>query len=184
MDLIDRRTEMEKIIKEYPAYKITDTGEIYSCFKFKTNIVCDTWRKVQQIYDKSCGYMIVTLCDGKGKRQNKRVHRLLMEAFVPNPNNYPHINHIDGNKLNNTLSNLEWCTVSHNSMEAVRIGLTRERDKANEKPVRQFTLEGTFVAEYESITKASKATGIILTNIAKVCRGERNHAGRFIWKFK
>ena len=172
---------MEKIIKEYPAYKITDTGEIYSCFKFKTNIACDTWRKVQQVYDKSCGYMIVTLCNGKGRRQNKR---LLMEAFVPNPNNYPHINHIDGNKLNNTLSNLEWCTCSHNAREAVRIGLTRERDKAYEKPVKQFTPTGVFVAEYASVTKASKATGIILTNIAKVCRGERKYAGGFIWKFK
>lgn len=174
---------MEKIITEYPAYKITDTGIIYSCFKPKTSIKTDEWREVKQIYDKSCGYMIVTLCEGKGKRQNKRVHRLLMEAFVPNPNNYAHINHIDGNKLNNSLSNLEWCTCKHNSIEAVKLGLTKERDKANEKPVMQLDLSGNEITRFDSITQASKATGIILTNIAKVCRGKRNTAGGYKWKF-
>lgn len=175
---------MLKVIKEYPAYKISDTGIVYSCFKPKTNIVSDTWHEIKQIYDKSCGYMIVTLCDGKGKRQNKRVHRLLMEAFVPNPNNYPHINHIDGNKLNNTLSNLEWCTCKHNSKEAVRIGLTATRDKSFEKAVIQMDKEGNYITEYQSITKAAKSINGIVTNIAKVCRGKRNYASGYRWKFK
>ena len=174
---------MEKIITEYPAYKITDTGIIYTCFKPKTSIITKQWKKLKQIYDKSCGYMIVTLCDGKGKRQNKRVHRLLMESFVPNPNGYTHINHIDGNKLNNSLSNLEWCTPKHNTEEAVRLGLTRIRDKLNEKPVIQLDLSNNQIAVYDSITKASKATNIILTNIAKVCRGKRHTAGGYKWIF-
>lgn len=175
---------MEKIIPEYPAYKISDDGKVYSCFKPKTSIVTDTWRELKQIYDKSCGYMIVTLCSGNGRRQNKRVHRLLMEAFVPNPHNYSQINHIDGNKLNNSLSNLEWCTGKHNSSEAVRIGLTRKRDMANEKAVIQMDLDGNFIAEHRSVTLAAKAVNGIVTNIAKVCRGERNYASGFRWRFK
>ena len=172
---------MKKTIKEYPAYKISKQGKIYTCFKPKTSIQTNEWKELKQVYDKSCGYMIVTLADGKGKRQNKRVHRLLMEAFVPNPNNYPHVNHIDGNKLNNSLSNLEWCSASHNTRHAVNLGLMKP---VNEKPVEQYTLDGVFINEFKSIHEASRQTGIAWQNISKVCLGKRNRAGMYYWKYK
>lgn len=172
---------MEKIIKEYPAYKISKQGKVFSCFKLKTSIQTNEWRELKQVYDKSCGYMIVTLVDGKGKRQNKRVHRLLMEAFVPNPNNYPQINHIDGNKLNNSLSNLEWCSGSHNTRHAISLGLMKP---VNEKTVEQYTLNGVFVNEFKSIHEAGRQTGIAWQNISKVCLGKRKSAGKYYWKYK
>lgn len=175
----------EAIIKDYPNYKITENARIFSRYKFKTNIPCDTWREVKQVYDKSCGYMLVTLCDGFGKRQNKRVHRLLMEAFVPNPNNYPHINHIDGNKLHNSLDNLEWCTAQHNTREAIRLGLTRERELSQSIAVIQLdkdTLEP--ITEYESLHDITEKTDICWQNVWKVCNGIRKTAGGYKWKYK
>lgn len=175
---------MEKVIKDYPAYKISDDSKVYTCFKPKTSIMSDTWRELKQIYDKSCGYKIVTLCDGNGRRQNKRVHRLLMEAFVPNPNNYPQINHIDGNKLNNTLSNLEWCSSKHNTSEAIRLGLTKERDDKAKVCVIQLDLCGNFIQEHVSLHDAGRNTNTCWQNIFKVCKGIRKSAGGFKWKYK
>ncbi|MDA3807806.1 MAG: HNH endonuclease [Thiomicrorhabdus sp.] len=175
---------MEQIIKEYPAYKITDTGDIYSSFKYKTSIVINDWRIVKQIYDKSCGYNIVTLCDGNGKRQNKRVHRLLLEAFKPNPEDKVQVNHIDGNKLNNSLDNLEWATASENAIHAISTGLCDDRRKAQEVVVVQLDVEYNIVAEHVSIHQAGRDTGIAWQNISKVVRELRHTAGGFRWKYK
>lgn len=65
-----------------------------------------------------CGYRHVIL-----NRKNKNVHRVIAETFIPNPNNLPCVNHKDGNKLNNQVTNLEWCTYSENTTHAYRIGL-------------------------------------------------------------
>ena len=176
---------MEKIIKDYPAYKITIDGRVLTCFKPKTSIITNEWRELKQVYDKTCGYMIVTLCRGKNQgRQNKRVHRLLMEAFVDNPNNYPQINHIDGNKLNNNLDNLEWCSSKHNSIHAVSMGLCDTRRKASEVIIEQYDLSGNFIAEHPSLHEAGRATNIAWQNISKVCRGLRKSAGNYYWKYK
>ena len=69
-----------------------------------------------------CGYREVIL-NGK----NHRVHRLVAEAFIPNPNNLPCVNHIDGNKQNNSVKNLEWCTHSENMIHAYQTGLEQPR---------------------------------------------------------
>jgi len=175
---------MEQIIKDYPAYKITDNGVIYSRFKYKTSIIIDEWREVKQIYDKSCGYYIVTLCDGNGKRQNKRVHRLLLEAFKPNPLNKAHVNHIDGNKLNNSLDNLEWATASENAKHAAVTGLCDERRKATEVAIVQMDMDYNVVAEHISLHQAGRDTGIAWQNISKVVRKLRHTAGGFRWEYK
>ena len=175
---------MEQIINEYPAYKITDTGEVYSLFKYKTSIITDEWRLVQPVLDKSCGYYIVTLCDGNGRRQNKRVHRLLMEAFVPNHKNKAHVNHIDGNKLNNCLTNLEWATPSENAIHATANGLCDDRRKAQEVAIIQMDTNFNVIAEHVSLHQAGRNTGIAWQNISKVVRGIRHTAGGFRWKYK
>ena len=172
----------EKFIAGYPAYKITNDGRVLTCFKLKTSIITNEWRELKQVYDKSCGYMLVTLCKGKNQgRQNKRVHRLLMEAFKPNPNNYPHINHIDGNKLNNSLDNLEWCTSKHNTQHSWALGMSKP---VNEKVVLQLDDNFNIIAEFASLHEAGRQTGVAWQNISKVCNGLRHTAGGFRWKYK
>lgn len=131
-----------KIIPEFPNYRIFEDGRVESNFKFKTNIPCDTWRAVKPIYDKSCGYMIVTLCSGTGIRKNKRLHRLLCEAFKPNPEDKKHVNHINGIKLDNSLTNLEWSTEKENAQHAVDTGLCDAGRIKQEVKINQFDLLG------------------------------------------
>lgn len=176
---------MEKLVKDYPAYKITKNGKVLTCFKNKTSIITNEYRELKQIYDKSCGYMIVTLCKGKNTgRQNKRVHRLLAEAFLPNPNNYPHINHIDGNKLNNSLDNLEWCTSKHNTNHSIIMGFHNPKLQKSNKAVIQLDMNDNFVNEYISLHQVTELTGICWQNVYKVCNGLRKSAGGFRWKYK
>lgn len=82
----------------------------------------DKTNKLKSQTTKRDGYNKVDLYDG-GERSSKRVHRLVAEAFIPNPDNKPEINHIDGNKLNNDISNLEWVTGSENMIHAYETGL-------------------------------------------------------------
>lgn len=173
-----------KIIPEFPNYRIFEDGRVESNFKFKTNIPCDTWRAVKPIYDKSCGYMIVTLCSGTGIRKNKRLHRLLCEAFKPNPEDKKHVNHINGIKLDNSLTNLEWSTEKENAQHAVDTGLCDAGRIKQEVKINQFDLLGGFICTHVSIHEAGRSTGIAWQNISKVCRGVRNSAGGFIWAYK
>ncbi|SFA50969.1 NUMOD4 motif-containing protein [Parageobacillus thermantarcticus] len=70
-------------------------------------------------------YLVVSLTTSNGKKKKFKVHRLVAKAFIPNPFNKPQINHLDGNKLNNHVSNLEWCTNKENANHAVRSGLIK-----------------------------------------------------------
>lgn len=175
----------EAIIKDYPAYKIREDGKVFSKFKPKAGIIWDKWVEVKPVLDKGNGYLLVTLCSGDGKRQNKRIHRLLMEAFVPNPNNYPHINHIDGIKTNNNLSNLEWCTCKYNTQEAIRLGLANPKEQSSIIAVNQLDkVTKEVIATYISIHDAGRSTNIAWQNIWKVCNGRRKTAGGFAWEYK
>jgi len=122
------------------------------------------------------GYRFIRFPDGK--RIYK--HRLVAQAFIPNPNKLPFINHKDGNKENNEVENLEWCTNQHNTKEAYRIGL----HKPILKPVIQKTLEGKKVKEWDSIKKASGKTGVSRDGIGKCCNKKIKTSGGYIWEHK
>lgn len=94
-------------------YEINTNGDVFSYTSKKT---------IKQVVN-NCGYLTVVLCkDGKAKRF--LVHRLLAIHFVANPQNAPVVNHKDGNKLNNKLENMEWCSRSENNRHAIALGLT------------------------------------------------------------
>ena len=96
---------MEKRIVNFEDYGITDDGKVIS-YKYKIPKVLKTW------YQAS-GYENIKLCKNN-KTEHFLIHRLVAEAFIPNPNNYPEVNHIDGNPKNNYVSNLEWCDRKYN----------------------------------------------------------------------
>lgn len=173
-----------EIIKDFPNYRINTLGEIESCYKGTSSIATTNWKPIKQVYDKSCGYMLVTLCH-KGVRKNKRVHRLLMESFIPNEHNKQHINHIDGNKLNNSLSNLEWVTPKENAVHAANTGLLDVRTQALEVPILMYEKDKiTFIKEYKSFHEIERDLHICWQNVWKVCNDLRHTAGGFHWKYK
>lgn len=86
--------------------------------------VKNKYNKILHTNISTQGYEEICLCVNY-KRYYKRVHRLVAEAFLLNPNNYPCVNHINGNKLDNNVSNLEWCTVAHNTQHSYEHGYQR-----------------------------------------------------------
>ena len=111
------------------------------------------------------------------------VHRLVIETFVPNPDNFQWVNHKDENKHNNQADNLEWVTRRENSM----YGTCQERLHKNQrKPVIQLTLDGKFVKEWPSVWSVNYELGIDPGTIIKVCKGKSKHktAGGYLWKYK
>ena len=112
-------------------------------------------------------------------------HRLLAIKYIPNPNNYPVINHIDGNKLNNSIDNLEWCTYSHNTKEAVRLGLINNSNNHGVyKKVIQINKDTKEIIKiYNSIIEASRELKIDSSSISKCCRGKRKTSGGYIRKY-
>lgn len=124
-------------------------------------------------------YWTVTLQKPNGEFVKRNMHRLLMETFVPNPENKKHVNHIDGDKSNNELSNLEWATPKENAQHAVEVGLIDVTK--SKKPVHQYRLNGEYVASFSSDVEAEAHTFIARQNISKVTLALREHAGFFQW---
>lgn len=116
-----------------------------------------------------------------GKPIRLMQHRLVAEAFIPNPENKPFIDHIDTNGLNNSLDNLRWCTLEENSNnELTKIHHIESADK---KPVIQLTEEGEFIREWNSAAEVKKELGICNSNIKKCINGKRKTAGGFVWRY-
>lgn len=116
---------------------------------------------------KSTGYFRVKI---RGKRRN--IHRLLALMFVPNPNNYPMVNHIDGNKKNNSLSNLEWCTVHQNNEHAQRTGLLVKGTEVHTNILDEIQVKTIFYCREVSNKNIAKYFGMHPSNVYRIRKGQ------------
>ncbi len=149
-------------------YQITPNGEVRNV---ETNL---------QLYGNinSHGYKVISLTK-YGKRKSCKLHRLLAITFIPNPHDYECINHIDGDKLNNDLTNLEWCTKGYNNRHAREVLKVDMSSKA----VYQTTIKGEFIAAWASIGQAAKFAGITPPCIVDCCEGRAKSAGNYCWSY-
>lgn len=117
------------------------------------------------------------------------VHKLVAYTFIENPENLPEVNHIDEDKTNNCVSNLEFCDRKYNinygtRNEKMLKTLKLRKSKFAPKEVLQFTKANKFIKEYPSIKEAERCTEINKGNICLCCKGRRFTAGGFVWKYK
>ena len=126
------------------------------------------------------GYKRVGLTK-KGKTKSLLLHRLLALTFIPNPNNYPCINHKDEDKSNNSLDNLEWSTYKYNLNYGTRNVRANETRK---KPILQYSKDGEFIREWKSVTDLKNETGMDITHVSSCCKGKRKSANGYRWKYK
>ena len=128
----------------------------------------------------NAGYKRVSLCKS-GRQKSFFVHRLVATAFIDNPQGLPFVNHKDENKLNNHVSNLEWCTNEYN----MSYGTVGERiSKAKSRPVFQYDISGNFLCKYESITQASDITGLSISGISMCCRKQYHTYMGYVWRLE
>ena len=157
-----------KDIKGYEGiYGITSCGKVWSYRR----------KKFLKPGTDGNGYLKVKLCKDN-ENKNCYVHRLVAEAYIPNTENLPEINHKDENKANNCLQNLEWCDRKYNNNYGFCI---TKRSNSHKKPILQYDLDGNFIREWGSATDVGKEVN---GNIVNCLKGRYKTAYGYIWKYK
>lgn len=168
---------MEEIWKDIESfeglYKISNFGKIKSLER-KVKNGNNTFRIQKEHLIKLTpnlerhGYVYCMLYKDN-KSYSRQVHRLVAKTFIPNPNNLPQVNHIDGNKENNSINNLEWCTDIENKKHAWKTGLTNaEHRKQKIKCIETGEV-------FESVVKCSEIMNLDRRSIFRQLKGERKH---------
>ena len=158
-------------IDEFPNYEIRADGTIRNK---KTG-------RIKQHSKGARGYPVVSFRKD-GKMFLRTLHVVLARTFIDNPENKPQVNHIDGNKDNYALDNLEWCTSKENMMHARKNGL---HISDGDKRTAQLSMDGEVIAIFKSASEASRVTGVGRCNITGVANGHtrQKSAGGYRWKY-
>lgn len=143
-------------------YEVSNLGRVKSFWFNKEKILKPNKTK--------WGYLYVVLCKD-GRKKNYNVHRLVANAFLPNIDNLPEVNHIDEDKTNNRVDNLEWCDKTYN----IRYSQSVE--------VNQFTKDGRFIRTWDCINEIQNQLGYNTGHICKCCKGKLKSAYGFIWRY-
>lgn len=176
--------EWKDIIGFEGYYQVSSEGYIRSVDRYvqnsngSTRLLKGKMMKLSEAVGRanSDGYYVVNL-HKNCKSYVMHVHRIVANAFIPNPNNYPTVNHKDGNKHNNSVDNLEWVTYLENNSHALQCGLRKPRGTK----VIQMDINGNVIAEYHSVCEASRATGIGRSIISHCVNNRVSLAGGYAW---
>lgn len=179
--------EIWKDIEGYEGlYQVSNMGRVKSCERYRVGPTGNNSLFKERILQQYLNghYLKVTLCI-EGTVKLCTVHRLVAIAFIDNINSSPQVNHIDGIKTNNTVSNLEWATALENQRHKIEV-LQYKPKKGFESsmgiPVEQIALDGTVVGVYGSCKDAQRQTGIGNANINRCIKNKRSTAGGFKWR--
>ena len=198
--------EIWKDIKGYEGiYQVSNLGRVKSLDRIDSNNH-PLKGVILKPYISNSGYLLVGLYRQQ-KRDRKLLHRLVAEAFIPNPDNKPEIDHMNTDKTDNTVcldedgsvnydkTNLRWTTRKEN----INNPLTKTKMRINarkpskgkygkkhhrSKPIIQYDKEGNFIKEWECANDVERVLGISNKHIGSVCLGKRKSCGGYIWKYK
>ena len=196
--------EIWKDIKGYEGkYQVSNLGRVKSLARMtssnngSTKYLKREKEKILKSRINSVGYPVVGLCKNN-RTKTVKVHRLVAEAFIPNLENKPQVNHINGIKNDNKIDNLEWCTNSENVKHAFRTGLNKATNRSkevainnilkacekNKVKVMQFDLQGNYIKTWNSILEAKEFYGLKCNSgIVLCCQGKYKKSHGFIWKY-
>ena len=171
-------------------YKVSNFGNIMHKSK-------GAWKILKNTNSKG-DYLSVKLKSNNGSIKYTRIHRIVAETFIPNPLNLPQVNHIDMNKQNNRVDNLEWCSHRENIKKAIELkpsiilGIIKYNKFERPKKIFQYSLEGEYIDCYNTAVEAQQKTGVCKRNILQCANKEpfnknggiRKQAGGFVWTFE
>ena len=170
--------EQWQAVKEFPdLYLISNFGRVYSLSK----------QRLMPSQRHTGGYRKVSFTVNS-KWYNRYIHRLVAEHFLANWDGQLQVNHIDGDKTNNCVDNLEMVTPSENIKHAHTSGIggahhLHHKGGNKARPVMQYTLDGEHLATFKSTFQAQQMTGVSSGNLSHVASGTRKTAGGFLWKW-
>ena len=193
------------IIESNGDYYVSNYGRVRSTERISKNnhLIPE---KILAIRKDKDGYCIATIYIS-GKRVDRKIHRLVADAFIPNPNNYPMINHKDETRDNNYVDNLEWCDAKYNAnygtcrqrQSIAMRGRSREYMKGDKnyfhthfyrrgkhpqaKKVNQYDLDGNLIAVFLCLEDAAEAVGCTNGAISMACQGKRDKIKGFRWSY-
>ena len=174
---------MQELFKDIPnyegLYQVSNLGNVKSLektFTFPNGGVVVRKEKILKTNNTYNGYLNVRLF--KDKMKGIGVHRLVAQVFVPNPNNLPQVNHIDGNKKNNRADNLEWCDASFNQEHALETRLKKVHK------VKQYDLNGNYIKTWDSIKEVTKHFNIShVSLVTHISRNTKSCVG-YKWEYE
>lgn len=171
-----------RMVKGHPRYSVSCNGEVL-CWNYMNR----GNPKLCKLFKNTKGYVLVHIGE-----KNIRVHRLVAESFIPNPQNKPQVDHINTIRDDNRVENLKWTTSIENQNNPLTIKHLNEKhpmrgkfgaEHNRSKTIVQLTLEEKFIKKYGGILEAERELGISATSICACCKGKLKSAGGFKWMY-
>lgn len=176
-------------IEGFDGYQVSNIGRVKTLNYNRTGE-----ERILQTVEGGKKYLVLTLCKD-GKKYNRKVHRLVAEAFIPNPDNKPQIDHINTDRTDNRVENLRWVTPKENINNPLTIVKLSENAKRCENAkgcelgkirsisVKQYSKDGVLLETYPSAAEAERQTGVYHSSITACCKNKQKSAGSYLWRY-